>query len=98
MAQAKTKNTRNPSEPGIPPRLVRLGREVLVIALVALTGYLLICLVSYSSTDPGWTSTGDGSPIQNLGGRFGAWFADLFLHAFGYSAYLFPLIFALLSA
>ena len=98
MAQAKTKNTRNASERGIPPRLVRLGREVLVLALVGLTGYLLICLVSYSSTDPGWTSTGDGGPIRNLGGRFGAWFADLFLHAFGYSAYLFPLIFALLSA
>ena len=73
MAQAKTKNTRNLSEPAIPPRLIRLGREVLVIALAALTGYLLICLVSYSSTDPGWTSTGDGGPIRNLGGRFGAW-------------------------
>ena len=45
MAQAKTKNTRNASERGIPPRLVRLGREVLVLALVGLTGYLLICLV-----------------------------------------------------
>jgi S-DNA-T family DNA segregation ATPase FtsK/SpoIIIE len=98
LAQAKTKNTRNPSEPAIPPRLIRLGREVLVIALAALTGYLLICLVSYSSGDPGWTSTGDGGPIRNLGGRFGAWFADLFLHAFGYSAYLFPVIFGLLSS
>ena len=98
MAQVKKKNTRNPTEPGIPPRLVRLGREVLVIALAALTGYLLICLFSYSANDPGWTSTGDGAPIRNLGGRFGAWFADLFLHAFGNSAYLFPLIFALLGA
>ena len=69
-----------------------------MIGLVALTGYLLACLVSYSAFDPGWTSTGAGGPIRNLGGRFGAWFADLFLHAFGYSAYLFPLIFALLSA
>ena len=71
---------------------------MLVIALAALTGYLLICLFSYSSADPGWTSTGEGGPIRNLGGRFGAWFADLFLHAFGYSAYLFPLIFGLLSS
>jgi len=98
LAQVKKKNTRNVTEPGIPPRLVRLGREVLVIALAALTGYLLICLFSYSANDPGWTSTGDGAPIRNLGGRFGAWFADLFLHAFGNSAYLFPLIFALLGA
>ena len=69
-----------------------------MIGLVALTGYLLACLVSFSAFDPGWTSTGAGGPIRNLGGRFGAWFADLFLHAFGYSAYRFPLIFALLSA
>ncbi len=97
MAQARNKNTRNTPHPGLPPRLVKLGREVSVIGLIALTGYLLVCLVSYSVLDSGWTSTGDGGPTRNLGGRFGAWFADLFLHAFGYSAYLFPLIFGLLS-
>ena len=70
----------------------------MVIGLAALTGYLLICLVSYSPLDTGWTSTGDGAPTRNLGGRFGAWFADLFLHAFGYSAYLFPAIFGLIGA
>ena len=98
MAPPKNKNIRESDERDISPRLVRLGREALVIGLAALTGYLLICLITYSPLDPGWTSTGDGAPTRNLGGRFGAWFADLFLHAFGYPAYLFPAIFGLISA
>ena len=68
-----------------------------MIAFAALTLYLLVSLVTYSEQDPGWTFTGSGGGVENLGGRFGAWFADLFLHIFGYSAYLFSLIFGLLS-
>ncbi|MBL09969.1 MAG: cell division protein FtsK [Acidiferrobacteraceae bacterium] len=83
--------------PNIPPRLARLGREVLVIAYAALTLYLLVSLVTYSDQDPSFTFTGTGSSTQNLGGSFGAWFSDLFFHAFGYTAFLFPAIFALLS-
>ena len=98
MIQTKIKNKRKSPPSETPARLTRLARETLVIALVALTGYLLICLVSYSPLDPAWTSTGDDGSTRNLGGRFGAWFADLFLHAFGYAAYLFPVIFGLLSA
>ncbi len=97
MVQVSRKTTVSPASRGISPRLARLGREVLVIGLVALTGYFLICLLSYSASDPAWTYSGDGSEVQNKGGRFGAWSADLFLNAFGYSAYFFPLIFALLS-
>jgi len=81
----------------MPSRFARLGREVLVIAYAALTLYLLVSLLSYYNQDPSYTFTGGGDAIQNLGGRFGAWFSDFFLHAFGYSAYLVPLIFGLLS-
>lgn len=73
-------------------RFVRLGRELLIIALSALTIYFLICLSSYSAEDPGWSFSGSGDEIKNLGGRFGAWFADLILVALGYSAYLLPLV------
>jgi S-DNA-T family DNA segregation ATPase FtsK/SpoIIIE len=69
----------------------------LVIAFAALTLYLLVCLLSYSQQDASWTFTGGSDDVRNLGGRFGAWFSDLVLHAFGYSAYLLPLIFGLLS-
>ncbi|HAD36693.1 MAG TPA: DNA translocase FtsK [Gammaproteobacteria bacterium] len=73
--------------------MLRLGKEVLVIALGAFTAYLLVCLVSYSSSDPGYTHTGVSNDVQNLGGRFGAWFSDLVLNALGYSAYFLPILF-----
>ncbi|MBO69034.1 MAG: cell division protein FtsK [Acidiferrobacteraceae bacterium] len=81
----------------MPPRLTRLGREVLVIAFAALTIYLLISLLSYSSQDPSFHNKPFDDNVRNLGGRIGAWFSDLVLHGFGRSAYLFPAIFALLS-
>ena len=53
---------------------------------------MLIALVSYSPLDPGWSHTGDPKQVGNLGGRFGAWLADLSLHGFGYMAFLFPML------
>ena len=97
LAQARRHSSTAKTLPNLPPRLTRLGREVLVIAYAALTLYLLVSLLSYSNQDPSYTFTGDDNLVQNLGGRFGAWFSDLFLNAFGYSAYLFPAIFGLLS-
>ena len=97
MAQARRHPAAAKPLPAISPRLARLGREILVIAFAALTLYLLVCLLSYSQQDESFTFTGGSDDVRNLGGRFGAWFSDLVLHAFGYSAYLFPLIFGLLS-
>ena len=65
----------------------------MVIALGAFTAYLLVCLASYSSRDPGFTHTGVSNDIENLGGRFGAWFSDLMLNGLGYSAYFLPILF-----
>ena len=93
MAQAKSPKQVERTHVRVSPRLLRLGREVLVIALVAFTAYLLVCLVSYSSSDPGYTHTGVSNDVQNLGGRFGAWFSDLVLNALGYSAYFLPILF-----
>jgi S-DNA-T family DNA segregation ATPase FtsK/SpoIIIE len=58
---------------------VRLLREVALYVFAALAGYALLSLLSYSPSDPGWSHAGDSGGIRNLGGRFGAWFADLFL-------------------
>ena len=69
-----------------------MGRELLIIALSALTAYFLISLTSYSAHDPGWSFSGSNDQIENLGGRFGAWFADLIFNVLGYSAYLLPFI------
>ena len=93
MAQAKSPKQVERTDVRTSPRLLRLGREVLVIALGAFTAYLLICLASYSSGDPGFTHTGVSNNIENLGGRFGAWFSDLMLNVLGYSAYFLPILF-----
>src|SRR5690606_7050384 len=53
--------------------------------------FLLIALVSYSPTDPGFTTTGSGAEVENAVGQLGAWISDLLFQLFGYFAYLFPL-------
>jgi len=67
-------------------------REGGLFVLSAVAVYLLMSLASYHSTDPGWSRSGSGDKIANIGGVAGAWFADAFLFLFGYLAYLFPLM------
>ncbi len=54
--------------------------------------YLLITLLSYHASDPGWSHSTGGGGVANLGGPVGAWFSDIFLSLFGYLAYLFPVL------
>lgn len=70
----------------------RLFREVggIVCGFAALIA--LLALTSFDASDPGWSHTGIGEPIQNSVGRVGAWFADVTLSLFGYMAYLLPLV------
>src|SRR5690606_21764879 len=69
-------------------------REAALILLMALSIFLLMALVSYQPSDPGWTSTGYTSTVANYGGRAGAWFADVLIYFLGYVAYLFPVLLA----
>ncbi len=72
------------------PRL----REGAFIGVSAVCLYLMMALVTYSSRDPGWSATGTGAKITNLGGPTGAWLADVFFSLVGFAAYLFPLLLA----
>ena len=74
--------------------LVRLLKEGALIGLGAICLYLLIAMVSYDANDPGWSKTGENTIVQNAGGPFGAWIADVFFSLFGYLAYLFPVMIA----
>jgi DNA segregation ATPase FtsK/SpoIIIE, S-DNA-T family len=65
-------------------RLLREARALLV-GFIALL--LAAILASHAVTDPGFSTTGDGSPIENLGGRSGAWLSDMLLMLFGMSAW-----------
>ena len=77
----------------IPRKVSELLREVGLIVLLAVIVFLALALATYSPDDPGPTHTGhSGGDIANLGGRVGAWFADLMFAVCGRSAYLFLLL------
>lgn len=91
MAQASQKKGEGIA---IASHLHRGLREGALILVGTLALYLLISLLSYSSADPGWSHSGHSGQIANMGGRAGAWFADIFLYLFGLMAYLFPFMIA----
>ena len=66
-------------------------KEGLFILLIALGLFIFLAFITYHRNDPGWFNTGTGAPIANLGGKWGALLADIFLFLFGYIAYLLPL-------
>jgi DNA segregation ATPase FtsK/SpoIIIE, S-DNA-T family len=53
----------------------------------------LISLASYSASDPAlFFSSRSSAPVENFGGRFGAFLAELSFQLLGYAAYLMPLV------
>lgn len=72
--------------------LTKGAREGAMIVLFFFSLYLIIALVSFDVQDPGWSSLGSDRSVHNLGGRAGAWCADVLMSLFGYLAYLFPLL------
>jgi len=69
------------------PRFERLLRESRWLVVVGVLALLALILGSYSRSDPGWSFSGTGAPVVNLGGMAGAWIADLLLYLFGASAW-----------
>jgi DNA segregation ATPase FtsK/SpoIIIE, S-DNA-T family len=65
-------------------RLLREARALLVGCAALL---LAAILLTHTAADPGFSTTGDGGPLHNLGGRVGAWLSDLLLMLFGLSAW-----------
>ena len=80
------------------PRRQRLWRDLALIAVAPLLLYLLASLLSFSPGDPGWSHSGSvTAPLQNWGGRVGAWLADVLLYLCGYIAFLLPLMLGLIA-
>jgi len=81
--------TRNPTVPRqpLPNRLVRLLSEARWIALAVVFLYFVMILLSYNKGDPGWSHEVQVPDVTNLGGRAGAYLADLMLFIFGFSAW-----------
>jgi DNA segregation ATPase FtsK/SpoIIIE, S-DNA-T family len=71
-----------------PTRVGRLFAEAACIAGALLVLALAAFLLTYHRTDPGWSVTATTGPISNIGGRVGAWLADVMLLVFGFSAWI----------
>lgn len=67
-------------------------REGVLLLTVALSVFLLLALVSYHRSDPGWSNLVATKHVANAAGRFGAWLSDFFLYICGYVAYAFPVM------
>jgi S-DNA-T family DNA segregation ATPase FtsK/SpoIIIE len=73
--------------PPLPGKIAALLRESKWFALVALAIYLLLVLVTFNKSDPGWFHSTAAALPRNAGGRAGAWLSELLLYVFGISAY-----------
>jgi S-DNA-T family DNA segregation ATPase FtsK/SpoIIIE len=69
-------------------------RESAIIALGIVALVLLLALATYSPDDPGFSFTGNATPVHNRIGVVGAWLADVLFFLFGRPAFLFPLVLA----
>ena len=69
-------------------------RDALFIAVGAGCLFVLLSLLSYTETDPGWSSSVGDADIRNLAGVTGAFLSDIFFSLIGYAAYLVPILLA----
>ena len=85
---------REPAEAAKPnPRRQRLMRDIAMIVIAPFLLYLLVTLYTFSPSDPGWSHSGSvTAPLNNAGGRVGAFLADVLLYLCGYVAFVLPFI------
>jgi S-DNA-T family DNA segregation ATPase FtsK/SpoIIIE len=66
----------------------RTGGEIALVLGLLVLAYCFLSLVTYAASDPAWsTSGGHDATVRNLGGRAGAWIADLGYFLLGYSVW-----------
>jgi S-DNA-T family DNA segregation ATPase FtsK/SpoIIIE len=90
MAQARKKKVEKSSI--FNAKFNYLTREIVLFVCSAVALYMFLSLVTYSPHDPGWSHSGNSDRISNLGGYFGARFADLAWLFFGHMVYLIPIM------
>ncbi len=66
--------------------------DLLFLGILGLCLLSLLALTTYSSDDPGWSSSGAGTQISNRAGLFGAYLADIFFSLLGMFAFLIPIL------
>ena len=94
--KAKSRTASATTRKPLSANVIRGIKESIFFLFIAISLYLFISLFTYSPADPGWSHSisekFDPGKLHNMGGIFGAWFADVLLYLFGYLGYLFPLM------
>ena len=65
-------------------------QDALFIGVGAACLFVLLALLSHDGGDPGWSASGSGAAVRNLGGVTGAFIADVLFSLLGYGAFLIP--------
>jgi len=92
---AQAKKNKSASKPlALSVHANRALQEGIFYVLVAIAALLILALLTYNHSDPGWNNQGMSDKISNWGGVLGAGFADVTLSLFGYMAYLWPVMVA----
>ncbi len=95
--KGRKKTTRKKEEPTkapLPQELYHRLREGILILTVAFALYILLSLVTYHHSDPGWSRAANAHNIANAGGRVGAYLSDILFSFVGYWAYCLPIMIA----
>ena len=71
--------------------------DVVAVIVAAVALLVMLSLITASTTDRSLFSTGDGSQIRNWIGPIGANIAAVLFNFFGYAAYIFPFLIALIA-
>ncbi len=74
-------------------RVFETGLIVLTVAAL----FMLLSLITYHPSDPGWSQTAWGGTVHNAAGSAGAWLADLMFFVFGVFAYIIPVLVVILG-
>ena len=95
-----TNRVRNSKKSPIDQSVDTVRRQILIcdvawLLIAPFLIYVFASLLTYSTTDPGWSHTGSlTAPVHNLGGHLGAWIADVLMQLFGVVSYILPFILA----
>jgi S-DNA-T family DNA segregation ATPase FtsK/SpoIIIE len=81
------KSAERPQRKPLPPRVAALLRESWLLLAIGAAIYLALILVTFQTSDPGWSHQATGSVVKNAGGAVGANIADILLSLFGLSTW-----------
>ena len=71
---------------------LRWRRQLLLLGGGVLWLLMLLALATHQASDPGFSTSGNGSAVANKAGLAGAWASDLVLFLFGYSIWWLMLV------